>query len=135
MSRKKEKKIKRLRKVSIWPQIIEGFLVETTIVAIALFVIATDFFSDKIDLVSTVPKTCLRIINDVQTGWDVNQKALNKNAQTEINNMINYSNETIGGVCIVDDDKNILASFGDTLENDKRFFKYYSKEKFEQNKV
>ena len=135
MSRKKEKKIKRLRKVSIWPQIIEGFLVETTIVAIALFVIATDFFSDKIDLVSTVPKTCLRIINDVQTGWDVNQKALNKNAQTEINNMINYSNETIGGVCIIDDDQNILASFGDTLENDKRFFKYYSKEKFEQNKV
>ena len=103
MSRKKEKKIKRLRKVSIWPQIIEGFLVEITIVAIALFVIATDFFSDKIDLVSTVPKTCLRIINDVQTGWDVNQKALNKSAQTEIHNIINYSNETIGGVCIIDD--------------------------------
>ena len=111
MSRKKEKKIKRLRKVSIWPQIIEGFLVEITIVAIALFVIATDFFSDKIDLVSTVPKTCLRIINDVQTGWDVNQKALNKSAQNEIHNIINYSNETIGGVCIIDDDKNILASF------------------------
>ena len=109
MSRKKEKKIKSLRKVSIWPQIIEGFLVEITIVAIALFVIATDFFSDKIDLVSTVPKTCLRIINDVQTGWDVNQKALNKSAQNEIHNIINYSNETIGGVCIIDDDKNILA--------------------------
>ncbi len=135
MSRKKEKKIKRLRKFSLWPQIIEAFLVEATIIAVMLFVLAIDFYSDRMNLVSSAPKTCARIISDVENNWNTAKKKLGDQGINDINKILDYNHEAIGGVSIIDDEKNILASYGDEIENPEKFFKYYSKESLDRNLV
>ena len=126
MSRKKEKKIKRLRKFSLWPQIIEAFLVEATIIAVMLFVLAIDFYSDRMNLVSSAPKTCARIISDVEANWNTAKKKLGDQGVNDINKILDYNHEAIGGVSIIDDEKisllpmvmklKILKSFLNTIQ-------------------
>ena len=47
MSEKKEKRIKRLRKYSLWPQIIETILVEVAFIVAVVLIIACLLLSGK----------------------------------------------------------------------------------------
>ena len=46
MSKRREKKIKRMRRLSIWPQIIETFVVELVIIIIGVTVFMVDTLMD-----------------------------------------------------------------------------------------
>ena len=135
MSRRREKKIKRLRRLSIWPHLIEAFFVEVAIIGIAIILVSVDISSDNHRLVSSLPKTCLSVIAQVQKDWDSSQKKLAPQAEDQINNLLKYNTESIGGVCIIDDDKNILASYGKKIEDEEDFFRKYSKKKFYEDGI
>ena len=62
MSKKKEKRIKRLRKYSIFPQIIETFVVEFAFVVAIVIVLTVDFSSETHDLILNNGFTGLCII-------------------------------------------------------------------------
>ncbi|MBR5400208.1 MAG: EAL domain-containing protein [Treponema sp.] len=133
MSTRKERKIRRLRKQSLWPQIIEVFIVEAAIVFIVAFVLIIDLKSDQQKLVSSSPKTCSRIVNEVSRGWDSSQNKLADNNKEQIQNIVKYNNEHIGGVCLIDNNQNILESYGDPL--DDTFLHGFSKNNFDENGV
>ena len=135
MSRKKEKKIKRLRRLSIWHQVVEAFIVEVVIIIIAIMVMSIGVVQDNQVLVSAAPKTCRRIVELVHKGWEPEQKMLDEESEAQIKNILNYGFETFSGIAILDDDKNILANYGKSLEEDDNFLRYFSKEELYENGV
>ena len=114
MSTRKERKIRRLRKQSLWPQIIEAFIVEAAIVFIVAFVLIIDLKSDQQKLVSSSPKTCSRIVNEVSRGWDSAQNKLADNNKEQIQNIVKYNNEHIGGVPLANTLSEAYRSEADT---------------------
>ena len=135
MSKKREKKIKRLRKQSIWPQIIEAFIVEAAIGFIALMFLAVEVVASNQDLVGVAPKTCARIVSYVEEGWDSSKNKLNPQTEEQINNILKYDSESIGGVSVIDDNKTILASYGTEIEDKDKFLDLFSKKEFYENGV
>ena len=133
MSKKKEKRIKRLRKSSIWPQIIETFLVELAFITAILIVLLVDFSTETHDLVINNAETCKTIVEYVNTDWDSESKSLSLDAQTEFSNILKYDYETITAINIVDDDFNVLASFGDKNINDSSYEEHFDRALFDKN--
>ena len=117
----------------MWPQIIEAFIVETAIVFIVAFVLIIDLKSDQQKLVSSSPKTCNTIVSEVSHSWDSSQNKLTDNGKEQIQNIIKYSYEHIGGVCLIDNNQNILESYGDPL--DDTFLHGFSQTNFDENGV
>ncbi|MBO4534106.1 MAG: GGDEF domain-containing protein [Treponema sp.] len=133
MSKKKEKRIKRLRKNTIWPQFIEVILVELAFITAITIVLTVNFSSETHDLIVHNADTCKTIVEYVNTDWDSETKTLGPDAQQELSNIIKYDYETIGAINIVDDDFNVLASFGDRNINDSTYKKYFDRSSFEEN--
>ena len=133
MSKKKEKRIKRLRKYSIFPQFIETFVVEFAFVVAIVIVLTVDFSSETHDLILNNAETCKTIVEYVNNDWDSDTNTFSPNGRQELSNIIKYDYETISGINIVDDDFNVLASFGDRDINDSPYKKYFNKALFEEN--
>ena len=133
MSKKKEKRIKRLRKSSIWPQVIETLIVEIAFITAIVIVLVVDFSSETHDLVVNGAKSCNTIIEYVNKGWNSSANTLEPDAQQELSNIVKYDNEVINAINIIDDDFNVLAAFGDSDINDSKVPKYFDRSLFDEN--
>ncbi|MBO4628903.1 MAG: EAL domain-containing protein [Treponema sp.] len=133
MSKKKEKRIKRLRKNSVWPQIIETIIVEIAFIIAVAVVLIVDFASENYNLLTRNSKTTQAIVEYVNKDWDINSKTLSENTLQEFANILKYNNETIASINIVDDDFNVLAAFGDNDINNTKFQKAFDRQLFEEN--
>jgi len=133
MSTKKERKIKRLRRLSIWPQIIETILVELAFLLIGLSVLSIGYISDVQDAILAIPKTSEVIVQELEKGWDKSSGELNPYAQEFAKGMIKYNSEVIAGISILDENNKVLVSYGDALSEEDTLLRMFSKEDFEQN--
>ncbi len=134
MSRKREKKIKRLRKTSLIPQIIETFVVEVAFLIIVGLVAFTEATSYLQNVVTKNTGTCSQIVASVEKGWDSSKKQLSGDTEEYLKNILSYSREDFESICLVDNDRNILASYGNSVPDDS-FYKYYSDKEFNKNGV
>ena len=133
MSKKKEKRIKRLRKSSVWPQIIETLLVEIAFVVAIIITLVADFSSETHDLVVKGADTCNTIIESVNNDWNPDTNSLELTSQEEFLNILKYDYETISAINIVDEDFNVLSSFGESIINESSYVKYFDSSLFEEN--
>ena len=133
MSKKTEKRIKRLRKNSIWPQIIETFIVEVAFIVAVVIVLVVDFSSETHDLVVNGANACKSIVSYVNKEWDSSTNTLGTEAQQEFSTIVKYDNEIISAINIVDDDFNVLAAFGDSDINDSSYPRYFDRSLFDKN--
>ncbi len=129
MSKRREKKIKRMRRLSIWPQIIETFVVELIIIIIGVTVFMVDTLMDLHNVILSEPELCNNIVKKVEKNWDFSEGKLEASTQDFINNILAYNKENLGGVAIIDDEKNILANYGDKLTKDEPILRSFDKEK------
>ena len=134
MSRKTERKIKRLRKMSLIPQIIETFVVELAFLIIVGLVAFTEATSYLQNVVTKNTGTCRQIVASVEKGWDSSKKQLSGDTEEYLKNILSYSREDFESICLVDNDRNILASYGNSVPDDS-FYKYYSDKEFNKNGV
>lgn len=134
MSRKREKKIKRLRKTSLIPQIIETFVVEVAFLIIVGLVAFTEATSYLQNVVTKNAGTCRQIVASVEKGWDSSKKQLSGDTEEYLKNILSYSREDFESICLVDNDRNILVSYGNSVPDDS-FYKYYSDKEFNKNGV
>ena len=121
MSKKKEKRIKRLRKYSLWPQIIEAFIVEFAFVVAVTLVFVVDMIAENHNLVTSGIENTNAIIQDVSKGWDISKKSLSVDVERELQNFVKYDNDNIGSINIVDSEFNVLALYGNNDIHDSRF--------------
>ncbi len=135
MSRRKEKKIKRLRRQSIWPQLIESFILKIAIILIFVVALAAFEFTESKQLLSAAQNQCKEIINKIEKGWDSSQSKLDSETEEYLNNCLYYSSDTLGGFALFDEDNNMLASYGTEMKDSDAFFKDFNKKDFEKNKV
>ena len=133
MSRKKEKRIKRLRKSSVLPQIIETLLVEIAFVVAIIITLVADFSSETHELLVKSADTCNTIIESVNKDWNPETNTLGLTSQEEFSNILKYNNETINAINIVDEDFNVLSSFGESNISESSFVKYFNSSLFEEN--
>ena len=133
MSRKKEKRIKRLRKYSLWPQFIEAFIVEFAFVFAVTLVFMVDMISENHNLVTMDIENANTIVQDIGKGWNLSEKSLSAEVEQEFNNIVKYDADTISAINVVDDDFNILASFGENDIHDSSFLDDFDPVDFELN--
>ena len=133
MSKKKEKRIKRLRKYSLWPQIIETILVEVAFIVAVVLIFMIDIVSMNTNLVTIGSKDCDAIVEYVGKGWDSQTASLSSESETELNNIVKYNSEAIGGINILDDDFKLLYKVGGPDINDSNFKKDFDLKSFEKN--
>ena len=134
MSKKTEKKIKRLRKTSLLPQIIETFVVEVAFIILVVLVAYTEGTSYIQNVVTKNIDTCNQIVDSVSKGWDSSQGQISQASEEYLKNVLLYSHEDFESICIVDDDRNILASYGKSVPEDS-FYKYFSDKNFRESGV
>ena len=133
MSKKKEKRIKRLRKYSIWPQIIETIIVEVAFIVAVVLIFMVDIVSMNTNLITIGSKDCESVVEYVNKGWNSQTASLESEAESELNNIIKYNNEALGGINIIDDDFNVLYSVGSQDINESAFKKDFDRKAFEKN--
>ena len=104
MSRKTERKIKRLRKMSLVPQIIETFVVELAFLIIVGLVAFTEATSYLQNVVTKNTGTCRQIVASVEKGWDSSKKQLSGDTEEYLKNILSYSrapHRGKPGVCLI----------------------------------
>ena len=134
MSRKKEKKIKRLRKYSLLPQFLETFIVEAAFVVLIIFAILLDMQSSFYTLVTKNSDSCNTIISLVNKNWNASNAQLSDEAQEYIQGVLKYDSEDFDSICLVDDAKKVIASFGPNVPEGS-FYNDFSEENFNTNGV
>ena len=70
MSKKKDRKIKRLQRLAIWPAIVEMFIIETVILAMAIFICSLAIFGIINTLILNNSKECRAVVQYVNKDWD-----------------------------------------------------------------
>ena len=70
MSKKKERKIKRLQRQAIWPAIVEMFIIEAVIMAMSVFICALAVFGIINTLILNNSKECRTVVQYVNKNWD-----------------------------------------------------------------
>ena len=133
MSKKKEKRIKRLRKYSLWPQIIETIIVEFAFLVAIVYVFMVDMITENHNLIIHGADHCKQIVAYVNEDWDSTAKTFNPQTAQELSNIVKYNSESIGSINIVDEDFNVLASFGENNINDSTFVRNFDSKSFEEN--
>ena len=133
MSKKTEKRIRRLRKSSILPQLFETFLVEIAFVVAIIITLVADFSSETHELVVRGSDTCNSIIEYINEDWDSDTNSLGLTSQQEFSNVVKYQTEVISAINIVDEDFNVLSSFGESNITESSFVKHFDNALFEEN--
>ena len=133
MSKKKEKRIKRLRKYSLWPQFIETFIVEVAFVIAVSLVFIVDMIAENHSLITVGIENTNAIVEDVGKGWDLSKKSISPQVEQELNNFLKYDGDTFKSINIVDDDFNVLALYGNNDINHSYFLRDFDRGDFNKN--
>ena len=101
MSKKKDRKIKRLQKLPIWPAVLEMIIVELVIFSLTIFICAISMFGIVNTLVLNMVKECRGAIELTEDNW-------NSKSRSEIENQLKLYAEThadINDIFILADDE------------------------------
>ena len=101
MSKKKDRKIKRLQKLPIWPAVLEMIIVELVIFSLTIFICAISMFGIVNTLVLNMVKECRGAIEIVDNNWTSQN-------QSQIENQLKLYAEThadINDIFILADDE------------------------------
>ena len=120
--------------MSLVPQILETFIVELAFVVVILYVLTIDLMGDYQTLVTSNHNTCAQITKIIGDGWDVNEKKLSAQAEEHVINLLRYNQESMNSICIVDNDRNIFASYGKNVPDDS-FYSRFSEKEFKENGI
>ncbi len=126
MSKKKDKKIKRLRRIPIWPTVLSLVIVEAVVFVIALFLCWCTIAGIAVTVITQSEKECRSVLKTVNEYYKTDS---NEALTARIDSIVDTSS-TIDKV-ILDEGKGILALFP-SLEEE---YGEREKEMFERNKV
>ena len=121
MSKKKDRKIKRLQKLPIWPAVLEMIIVELVIFSLTIFICAISMFGIVNTLVLNMVKECRGAIEIVDNNWTSQN-------QSQIENQLKLYAEThadINDIFILADDEilTVVPEHKKNIANDvKRIF-------------
>ena len=106
MSKKKEKRIKRLQKMSIWPAVLEMIITELVIFSLTIFICALSIFGIVNTLVLNVAKDCNTVIDSVNKNW-------NNESREAINSRLDAFADSFSNIdeIIIDESNDILSVF------------------------
>ncbi|MBO4732691.1 MAG: EAL domain-containing protein [Spirochaetaceae bacterium] len=107
MSWKKDLKIKRLRYRSIIPRVLGICFVDAIVIAFVLFFCYLIFLGQINNYLFSSHKDSLDVVQAINTNWNTNTVALNMEIE-----QVKKRNSNIQDVYIVDDNLNIINSFG-----------------------
>ncbi len=126
MSKKKDKKIKRLRRLPIWPTIVSLIIVETIVFAITLFLCWCTISGIAVSVITQSEKECRSILKTVDEYYLTDSKS-------ELKERINYLIESSSSLneVVLDEGKGILTLYPDLEEQYDR----EARELFEKNKM
>ncbi len=134
MSRKREKKIKRLRKYPLLPQIIETYVVELAFIVLAIFIFILDIQTSFYTIATKNTDVCNQIVTSVNKSWDNSEKQLSEQAQTYLDTLLEYDADDFDSICLIDDNNKIINSFGNNVPPDY-IFEDFSEKDFKKNKI
>ncbi len=125
MSKKKDRKIKRLQKLPIWPAVVEMIVIELVILSLTIFICALSLFGIVNTLVLSMVKNCNGAIELVNTNWEnqtqeeiENQLSVYADNYADINDILILKDDEITSVIpkykarIADDVKDIFKKSG-----------------------
>lgn len=125
MSKKKDRKIKRLQKLPIWPAVVEMIVIELVIFSLTIFICALSLFGIVNTLVLGMVKNCNGAIELVNTNWEnqtqeeiENQLSVYADNYADINDILILKDDEITSVIpkykarIADDVKDIFKKSG-----------------------
>ena len=106
MSKKKEKRIKRLQKLPIWPAVLEMIITELVIFILTFFICAIAIFGIINTLVLNMAKDCNTVIQSVNENW-------NKESRQQINSRLSAFSASFSNIdeIIIDENNDILSIF------------------------
>ena len=126
MSKKKDKKIKRLRSLPIWPSVLSLIIVETIVFALAVFLCWCTISGIAVTVMTQSEQECRSVLKVVNENYGTDTQ---EQLQTKINSLLETSS-TLDEV-IFDNGQGILGLFPD-LEDQ---YKANTDELFEKNGV
>ena len=101
MSKKKDRKIKRLQRLAIWPAVLEMIITELVIFSLTVFICAISMFGIANTLVLNMVKECRGAIELVEENW-------NKQTSSEIEKQLNTyagNHADINEIILLSDDE------------------------------
>lgn len=134
MSRKREQKIKRLRKYPLLPQIIETYVVEIAFLVLAFFVLILDVQAAFYTIATKNTEACEQILDSVNKGWNNSENQLSETTNEYINAVLEYDYDDFDSICLVDDDRNVILAFGESVPPDY-VYEDFSKKEFKENRI
>ena len=106
MSKKKERKLKRLQRQAIWPAIVEMFIIEAVIMAMSVFICALAVFGIINTLILNNSKECRTVVQYVNKNWDtLSREELNERLKN-----FEKTYEDINGI-FIDEQNDVRAVF------------------------
>ncbi len=110
MSKKKERRIKRLQKLPIWPAVLEMIITELVIFILTIFICVLSIFGIINTLVLNMSKDCNTVIESVNKNWS-------RESREQIESRISAFADSFSDINeIVIDDKNNFVSYFPSLE-------------------
>lgn len=113
MSKKKERKIKKLQRVAIWPTVLGMIITESVIFLLTLFICAIAFFGVVNSTIINNVKECYTVVNYVNKNWTNDSET-----QTQLNKRLSYFAESYSDIdeIIIDDKNNFEEIFPELKE-------------------
>ena len=106
MSRKKERRIKRLQKLPIWPAVLEMVITEFVIFFLTIFICLLAIFGIVNTLVLKMAKDCNTVIESVNANW-------NRESREQIESRLSAFTDSFSDInsIVIDDNNNFISYF------------------------
>ena len=112
MSKKKERRIKRLQRLPIWPAVLEMVITELVIFILTIFICAISVFGILNTLILNMAKDCNTVVQSINENW-------NKESREQIESRLSAFTSSFTDINeIIIDDKNNFLSLFPYLESD-----------------
>lgn len=112
MSKKKERRIKRLQRLPIWPAVLEMVITELVIFILTIFICAISVFGILNTLILNMAKDCNTVVQSINENWDKESREQIESRLSAFTSSFTDINE------IIIDDKNNFLSLFPYLESD-----------------
>ena len=102
MSKKKDRRIKRLQRLPVWPAVVEMIITELVILSFALFICALSLFGILNTLILNIANECQTVVQSVEENWQ-------KESREELQNRLAAFEESYSEInkIYIDDSNNI----------------------------
>ena len=106
MSKKKDRRIKRLQRRPVWPAVVEMIITELVIFTLSLFICALSLFGILNTLILNIANECQTVVQNVEENWY-------KESREELQNRLSSFEESYSEInkIYIDDSNNITGLF------------------------